>query len=149
MNQVRVGIGVIVVRTTDDGEVEILLGKRKSEWGKGKWSFPGGHLEFGETWRDCAVRELKEETGLDFWCKQIDFVGANETICLEQNRHYTTIYMAVAAESEDEAQTMEPDKFEGWDWFIVPTGLPKDIWEPARECLTNFWPSIERLVPPF
>ena len=57
-NRVQVGLGIIVVK---DGKV--LLGKRKSAHGKGTWCFPGGHLEFSESWEDCAKRETKEETG--------------------------------------------------------------------------------------
>lgn len=32
---------------------------------KGHWSFPKGHMEEGETERETALREIKEETGLD------------------------------------------------------------------------------------
>lgn len=31
----------------------------------GEWCIPGGGLELGETLAQCAVREVKEETGLD------------------------------------------------------------------------------------
>ncbi len=54
-----VGVGVLIVR---DGLV--LLGKRRHVHGEGDWSPPGGHLEFGETPEECAVREAHEETGL-------------------------------------------------------------------------------------
>lgn len=55
-----VGVGVVIVR---DGK--ILLIKRRNEPGKGLWAVPGGKVEYGETLRDAAVREVKEETGLD------------------------------------------------------------------------------------
>ena len=43
----------------------ILLVKRAVEPRKGLWSLPAGFIEIDETVRECAVRELKEETGLD------------------------------------------------------------------------------------
>lgn len=44
----------------DDGR--ILLHRRQDN---GMWALPGGKMEFGETLAGCAVREVKEETGLD------------------------------------------------------------------------------------
>jgi 8-oxo-dGTP diphosphatase len=44
---------------------EVLLIKRGNELGKGYWSFPGGKTEAGELAQACAIRELREETGLD------------------------------------------------------------------------------------
>jgi ADP-ribose pyrophosphatase YjhB (NUDIX family)/predicted RNA-binding Zn-ribbon protein involved in translation (DUF1610 family) len=43
----------------------ILLQQRAMEPGAGYWTFPGGFLEIGETPGDGAVREAKEEVGLD------------------------------------------------------------------------------------
>jgi 8-oxo-dGTP diphosphatase len=59
-SQPVVGIGAIIVQ--DD---RILLAKRGSEPGKGKWSVPGGLVELGEKVEKAVVREVKEETNLD------------------------------------------------------------------------------------
>jgi len=44
---------------------KVLVQDRVKNW-KGL-SFPGGHIEDGESFYDCAVRETKEETGLDVY----------------------------------------------------------------------------------
>ncbi|WP_194829021.1 NUDIX domain-containing protein [Nocardia sp. XZ_19_231] len=45
-----------------DGAGRILMQRRGDS---GNWSLPGGAMEIGETLEECAVRETKEETGLD------------------------------------------------------------------------------------
>lgn len=52
------GAGVAVI---DDGG-RLLLVRRRLD---GRWGCPGGRVEFGESWTDCARREFKEETGAD------------------------------------------------------------------------------------
>ena len=56
---VGIGVGVIVVH-----EGKVLLGLRTGSHGANTWAFPAGHLEFQETVEECALRELKEQTGL-------------------------------------------------------------------------------------
>ena len=51
--------GVILAR---DGE--ILMVKRKFDPRAGKWCLPAGFLEYGESPERCAIRELREETGI-------------------------------------------------------------------------------------
>jgi len=55
----RVGVGAITIK---DGE--ILLVKRGVEPSKGLWAIPGGTLKLGETLKECAAREILEETGI-------------------------------------------------------------------------------------
>lgn len=53
------GAAVVCLRTA-----EVLLVQRGREPNRGRWSFPGGKIEPGETARQAAEREALEETGL-------------------------------------------------------------------------------------
>ena len=55
----QIAVGAIVIR--DD---RILLVKRRKPPGKGLWSIPGGRVELGETLKEAAEREVKEEAGV-------------------------------------------------------------------------------------
>jgi len=50
----------ILLRSSGD----VLLVKRKFEPAAGAWCIPAGFMEYGESPERCAVRELREETGL-------------------------------------------------------------------------------------
>jgi 8-oxo-dGTP diphosphatase len=43
----------------------IVLVKRRNDPYKGSWALPGGFVEYGETVESAAMRETKEETGLE------------------------------------------------------------------------------------
>ena len=65
--RVGVGCGVMMLKNN-----KILLGKRHEDPDKadsefheeGTWTMPGGKLDSGETFEDCAKREVMEETGM-------------------------------------------------------------------------------------
>lgn len=59
----RVVLTVDVVITDDHDRV--LLMQRGTEPYKGSWVLPGGIVEAGETVEQAAIREAKEEVGLD------------------------------------------------------------------------------------
>lgn len=56
----KVAAGVIVER-----EGQILLVRRRMRPHQGTWTFPAGFVEFDEAPADAAVRECREETGLE------------------------------------------------------------------------------------
>ncbi|WP_281066118.1 NUDIX domain-containing protein [Nocardia albiluteola] len=57
-NSLKPGASALVV----DDSGRVLMQRRGDS---GNWSLPGGIMEVGETLEECAVRETKEETGLD------------------------------------------------------------------------------------
>ena len=54
----------VVIGQEADGRRQVLLIRRGHEPYKDCWAFPGGFMEMDETLEQCALRELKEETGL-------------------------------------------------------------------------------------
>lgn len=56
----KIAAGCLVVRAG-----RVLLVKRGIQPGYGRWVFPGGHVDRGETVEAAALRETKEETGAD------------------------------------------------------------------------------------
>ncbi|MCP2231631.1 nucleotide triphosphate diphosphatase NUDT15 [Erwinia aphidicola] len=124
----RVGVGVLIFRNG-----LLLLGKRSGSHGAGDWSAPGGHLEYGETPQQCAVREVAEETGLTLG-KCINGPFTNDFFSREQ-KHYVTIFM-LNYDAEGTPQRLEPEKCEGWQWFDVGA-LPQPLFAPLRSLLAE------------
>lgn len=109
MEPPKVGMGVILLR---DGKV--LFGWRKASHGSESWCPPGGHLEAGESFEQCARRELLEETGLT--ARNLRFGAVTNDLFREEGKHYITVYMVADWES-GEPRVMEPEKASEWRWF--------------------------------
>src|SRR5262249_39273074 len=48
----------------DDGRTGVVLIRRDIEPFRGELALPGGFIETGESWREAAIREFSEETGI-------------------------------------------------------------------------------------
>jgi ADP-ribose pyrophosphatase YjhB (NUDIX family) len=66
--------GVVVVI---ENEGNVLLGKRSGGFGAGKWGLPQGYIEFDESFLTAAIRETRDETGLDVEIRSILNVVSN------------------------------------------------------------------------
>lgn len=121
----RVGLGVLIFNE----HTEILLGQRLSSHGIGFWCPPGGHLDFGESFEMCAIREVKEETGL-----VIDnpiFLAVTNDVFLEEKKHYISIFMQANYPKDQEVVNQEPHKTSRWEWFNVHS-LPQQLFLPLQ-----------------
>lgn len=79
---------------TKEEEPKVLLIQRRNEPYKGCWAFPGGFMNMEETAEECAVRELKEETGLTV--NQIQQIGAYSKVDRDpRGRTVSIAYLAI------------------------------------------------------
>ncbi|OJD31703.1 nudix hydrolase 1 [Diplodia corticola] len=107
----RVGVGVFILNDKN----QFIIGKRKGSHGAGTWALPGGHLEFGESFEECAARETLEETGLA--TTDVRFFTATNNIMADIDAHYVTIFMTAKISGEKmEPENLEPEKCEAWKW---------------------------------
>jgi ADP-ribose pyrophosphatase YjhB (NUDIX family) len=114
-----VGVGAVVWK---DGEV--LLIRRGHAPRKGSWSLPGGRQELGETVHETALREIREETGIE-----IRILGVAAVVDLIEKdgdaitHHYTVIdfnaeWLAGEARAGDDADAVawvRPDRLDGYE----------------------------------
>lgn len=124
----KIGVSAIVMR---DGKV--LVGKRRGAHGPGTWSFPGGHLEFGEELEDAVRRETLEEAGIKI--KNLRFAAVTNDIHETERKHYITVFFACDYDS-GQVNVMEPETCEEWRWAEW-TKLPEPLFLPNRNLLKS------------
>ncbi|HEY0480536.1 MAG TPA: NUDIX domain-containing protein [Kofleriaceae bacterium] len=116
-HRTSVGVGVMVRK-----HGKVLLGRRKGSHGAGEYAWPGGHLEYGERFAECAAREVAEETGMQ--------IGAIRFLRVLNTMHYApTHYVDIALVAEwldGEPEVREPDKVDGWAWYDLDA-LPSPL----------------------
>lgn len=129
-----IGVGIIIKK----GD-KVLLLKRKGSHGEGEWALPGGYQELGESLKECAVREVKEETGLITKQKDLKFVSLSEqrTFIKTDGKHFITIGFLVEYKGKEEPQIGELEKCQAIAWFDL-SYLPKPLFAPSRDSLRNF-----------
>ena len=101
-----------------DGD-RVLLGKRGGNPGKGTWSFPSGYIDYEEDFLTAAVRETKEETGLDIKaCSIINVVSS----FVSPRFHFLGIYVEARVLGGD---LVAGDDLEAVEWFPLAGPLPE------------------------
>jgi ADP-ribose pyrophosphatase YjhB (NUDIX family) len=134
--KVGAGFGVIIVNK----EGKVLLGRRHPDPDKadsafrsaGEWSLPGGKLDWGESFEAGAIREVKEDTGLDIQNPQVISVHN----CMNEHAHFMTVGL-LAESFTGEPKVMEPDEMTEWNWFSFDD-LPQPRYFPSFEVIENY-----------
>lgn len=111
---------------TKEYSPKVLLIQRGGEPYKGCWAFPGGFMDMDETTEQCAIRELKEETGLHI--KEVKQIGAYSKV--NRDPRGRTISVAYLAVIDKPAQVRGLDDAAKAEWFEL-SALPKLAFDHA------------------
>lgn len=121
----KVGVGVMIRR----GDT-ILLGRRRGSHGDGSYSWCGGHLEYGESFEQCAIREVAEESGLIV--RRLRFLCLHNILAYD--KHYVDIQFVAEEVAPGEPQVLEPEKIADWGWYSLEA-LPQPLFRPVELAL--------------
>ena len=120
------GVGVAVI----SGD-RLLLIQRGRGAQAGKWAVPGGKVDLGETIRETAVREVKEETGLDIDLGPVVWVGESIGPGDPPEWHYTLIDFVASPVGEEQAAAADDAADVRWvtlqearEMDLTPTMVP-------------------------
>jgi 8-oxo-dGTP diphosphatase len=127
-NITKVGIGVMILK---DGKV--LLSKRKGSHGSGEYATPGGHLEYMESFSECAKRETEEECGIKIQNIKFLYVA---NLTKYAPKHYVHIEL-IAEWKSGIPKVLEPEKAESWDWYDLDN-LPQPLFETERLAVESY-----------
>mgnify|MGYP001149866447 CR=1 FL=1 len=112
--------GVVVVIEKDG---QVLLGKRVGGFGEGKWGLPQGYIEFEEDFLTAAIREVKEETGLEVEIRSILNVVSNR---LSPSLHSLAIILLAGVVA---GEPRAGDDLETLQWIPLSGPLPEMAFE--------------------
>ena len=124
----RVGVGVLILN--EAGEVLLTLRKRPPE--AGSWSIAGGKVEFMGTLEQTAVREAREETGLQV--ELVRLLCVTDHLVPQEGQHWVApAYLARIVGGR--LANPEPDKTEATRFFALDA-LPENLTLTAWNALT-------------
>ena len=117
--------GGVVWRRTERGAIEILL----IQDAKDRWTIPKGHIEEGETAKQTAEREIREETGLQEM-KMMAWLGK---INFQYRRQQSLVLMTTEiflVEAKGDTDNIKPEEWmKGIKWLPANVALDKIEYE--------------------
>jgi len=126
----RVGVGVLIL----DQRSRVLLTLRNLPPEAGCWSIVGGKLEYLETLAACALREAREEVGVEVSIEGL--LCVTDHLLPQESQHWVSpAYLGRVASGR--AKNCEPRKTRKVSWFPLDR-LPPNLTMTARNAIAAY-----------
>jgi 8-oxo-dGTP diphosphatase len=126
----RVGVGVLLV----DAHKRVLLTLRRRAPETRCWSIVGGKVDLFERLEQCAVREAREEAGVEV--ELIRLLCVTDHVLPDEEQHWVAPAYLGRVVSGD-ARNCEPDKTREVRWFEVHS-IPQNLTMTARNAIDAY-----------
>ena len=119
-----IGVGVGAAIFDKDGRLFITQRGEKAKNERGKWEIPGGGVEFGETFKQAIIREIKEEVGVEI--KVVELLGICDHIIPDEKQHWVSpTYICTITKGTP--KIVEPEKCAAIGWFTLEEAETLDL----------------------
>jgi 8-oxo-dGTP pyrophosphatase MutT (NUDIX family) len=118
-----------------DGQIEILLAARRTRRGEIAWGLAKGGIEEGESFEDAAIREVREETGIEAVIEaslgQTRYFYVWQDVRIRKTVHFF-LMRATGGDEQDRDDEMEEVK-----WFPPDRALKRASYRGERDVLAR------------
>jgi len=128
VDHIGVGVGGIIY----DRDNRVFLAKRRNE--SGKWEFPGGSVEFGETLEHALVREVMEEYGFEI--EVLSLLDVVNHIIPDEKQHWVSPSFLCRIITGTPA-IREPHKCDEIGWFSLDQLPENELTIASRKSLES------------
>jgi 8-oxo-dGTP diphosphatase len=113
----KISVGIVVFKGN-----KILFGRAHNKEGERRYILPVGHLEYMESFTNCAKREIEEECGIEIENIKFHFISNTDNY---KPTHF--IHIGLTADwKSGEPEVLEPGGIEAWEWRSLDD-IPKDL----------------------
>lgn len=125
-----IGVGVCAIIINDEGKIFLAKRGKKAKNERGRWEFPGGTIEFGDTLRNTVIREMKEELGIEI--EPGYQLHAIDHLIPDEKQHWVASAF-ISKIVKGTPKILEPEKCDAIGWYGFEEVKKMDVTLAVRE----------------
>ena len=100
----------------------------------GQWDFPGGTIDAGEKSPEAAIRELREEVGMELTIDDLHPIGVDII-----DGRYLNLFFAIVSDDKSQEIFLKEDEHTEYKWIESYKDIPGELNPPTAEFKKQGW----------